>query len=172
MKRCHARSELINLVVGSRHRAARLCVEATTAVAAASGGQVAFEGAPWNSNTVDLIRLARAHCLLVLHSTFADSVHRLDQEVLCLALCCHEHYCICRANCAVAALLILYWILITFPIAGNSASADTCGAVQADQPLCSEHHQPRGWRLCGGRVPFQSTGESPFLANVYQVKVK
>jgi acyl-CoA oxidase len=56
-------------------------VDVTKTVAAASGGQMAFEGAAWNSNTVDLIRLARAHCLLVLHSTFADSVHRLEAEV-------------------------------------------------------------------------------------------
>ena len=40
-----------------------------------------FEGQPWNSNTVDLIRLARSHCLLVLHSTFADSVAQLAAEV-------------------------------------------------------------------------------------------
>jgi len=50
-------------------------------LASASGGPVAFEGVPWNSNTVDLIRLARAHCLFVLHRTFADSVERLVQEV-------------------------------------------------------------------------------------------
>ena len=64
-----------------RHRATRLCVEATRALAEASGGSVVFEGRPWNSNTVDLIRLARAHCLLVLHSTFADSVAKMAAEV-------------------------------------------------------------------------------------------
>ena len=64
-----------------RHRAARLCVEATEQLAAASGGAPAFEGPAWNGNTVDLIRLARAHCLFVLHHTFADSVQRLSDEV-------------------------------------------------------------------------------------------
>ncbi|CAK0735983.1 hypothetical protein CVIRNUC_000672 [Coccomyxa viridis] len=63
-----------------RHRATRLCVEATRTLAEASGGSVVFEGRPWNSNTVDLIRLARAHCLLVLHSTFADSVAKMAAE--------------------------------------------------------------------------------------------
>ena len=55
--------------------------EATEQLAAASGGAPVFEGPAWNSNTVDLIRLARAHCLLVLHRTFADSVQRLGDEV-------------------------------------------------------------------------------------------
>lgn len=64
-----------------RHRATRLCVAATRTLAEASGGEVVFEGRPWNSNTVDLIRLARAHCLLVLHSTFADSVAQMAAEV-------------------------------------------------------------------------------------------
>ena len=64
-----------------RHRAARLCVEATERLAAASGGKPVFEGPPWNSNTVDLIRLARAHCQLVLHRTFADYMRRLGDEV-------------------------------------------------------------------------------------------
>ena len=40
-----------------------------------------FEGRPWNSNTVDLIRLARSHCLLVLHSTFAGSIAQMAAEV-------------------------------------------------------------------------------------------
>ena len=56
-------------------------MEATRTLAEASGGSVVFEGRPWNSNTVDLIRLARAHCLLVLHSTFADSVAKMAAEV-------------------------------------------------------------------------------------------
>ena len=60
---------------------------ATQALAEASGGEVVFEGYPWNSNTVDLIRLARAHCLLVLHSTFADSVSQLGAQVP-PPLCC------------------------------------------------------------------------------------
>jgi hypothetical protein len=64
-----------------RHWATRLCVAAMRTLAEASGGEVVFEGRPWNSNTVDLIRLARAHCLLVLHSTFADSVAQMAAEV-------------------------------------------------------------------------------------------
>ena len=63
-----------------RHRAARLCCEATAALAAASGGAPAFEGPAWNGRTVDLIRLAKAHCGLVLHRTFAASVRRLADE--------------------------------------------------------------------------------------------
>ena len=75
-------AEAEKAVLGTcRHRATRLCVEATRTLAEASGGSVAFEGRPWNSNTVDLIRLARAHCLLVLHSTFADSVAKMAAEV-------------------------------------------------------------------------------------------
>jgi acyl-CoA oxidase len=62
-------------------------VEATERLAAASKGTPVFEGEPWNSNTVDLIRLARAHCLLVLHRTFADCVQRLADEVIPLAVC-------------------------------------------------------------------------------------
>ena len=54
---------------------------ATQALAEASGGEVVFEGRPWNGNTVDLIRLARSHCLLVLHNTFADSVVHMAAEV-------------------------------------------------------------------------------------------
>ena len=64
----------------ARHRAARLCCEATAALAAASGGAPAFEGPAWNGRTVDLIRLAKAHCGLVLHRTFAASVRRLADE--------------------------------------------------------------------------------------------
>ena len=71
----------VSLSPHGRHRSARLCVAATELLAAAGGGQVAFEGPAWNSNTVDLIRLARAHCFFVLHSTFADSVQRLSDEV-------------------------------------------------------------------------------------------
>lgn len=72
----------MNLVWGDRHRAARLCAGATQLLAAAGDGQVVFEGPAWNSNTVDLIRLARAHCFFVLHRTFADSVQRLSNEVM------------------------------------------------------------------------------------------
>ncbi len=64
-----------------RHRAARLCCEVTADLAKASGGTPAFEGPAWNGRTVDLIRLAKAHCALVLHRTFAASVRRLADEV-------------------------------------------------------------------------------------------
>ena len=75
-----------------RHRVTRLCVEATRTLAEASGGSVVFEGRPWNSNTVDLIRLARAHCLLVLHSTFADSVAKLAAEVRAWGCACNHGF--------------------------------------------------------------------------------
>ena len=71
-----------------RHRATRLCVETPRTLAEASGGSVGFDGRPWNSNTVDLIRLARAHCLLVLHSTFADSVAKMAAEVRAWVCAC------------------------------------------------------------------------------------
>ncbi|KAG2435906.1 hypothetical protein HXX76_007101 [Chlamydomonas incerta] len=61
-----------------RHAAARSCATAAETLAAASGGRLVFEGAPWNSNTVDSIRAAKAHCSLVLHATFLDSVARLE----------------------------------------------------------------------------------------------
>ena len=64
-----------------RHRAARLCCEVTAGLAEASGGTPAFEGPAWNGRTVDLIRLAKAHCALVLHRTFAASVRRLADDV-------------------------------------------------------------------------------------------
>ncbi|KAK9834972.1 hypothetical protein WJX81_000797 [Elliptochloris bilobata] len=67
-------------VAALRHRAARLCCEATAALAGASGGAPAFEGPAWNGRTVDLIRLAKAHCALVLHRTFAASVRRMADE--------------------------------------------------------------------------------------------
>lgn len=67
---------------------------ATQALAEASRGEVVFEGHPWNSNTVDLIRLARAHCLLVLHSTFADSVAQLAAQVPS-PLCCSDQSSAC-----------------------------------------------------------------------------
>lgn len=59
----------------------RLCCEVTADLAKASGGTPAFEGPAWNGRTVDLIRLAKAHCALVLHRTFAASVRRLADEV-------------------------------------------------------------------------------------------
>ncbi|GFR44234.1 hypothetical protein Agub_g5369 [Astrephomene gubernaculifera] len=67
-----------------RHAAARAVVAAAetlrSASLAASGGtrQMVFEGRPWNENTVELIRAAKAHCIYVLHQTFLDSIARLE----------------------------------------------------------------------------------------------
>ena len=51
---------------------------ATKKLLKAGGGKLRFEGPPWNDNTVDVIRTARAHSLYVLHKTFGDSVHQLQ----------------------------------------------------------------------------------------------
>jgi acyl-CoA oxidase len=70
-----------NALGALRHAAARLALVAADALRAASGGGgggggggLVFEGKPWNDTTVDLIRLARAHCALALHQTFVAAV--------------------------------------------------------------------------------------------------
>jgi len=63
-----------------RHRATRLCIEAVQALQRACGGELQFEGPGWNSCTVDMIRLAKAHSLLVLHYTFTSSVANLVKQ--------------------------------------------------------------------------------------------
>lgn len=40
-----------------------------------------FEGAPWNNSTVDLIRLARAHCVLALHTAFIQGVEEASTKL-------------------------------------------------------------------------------------------
>ena len=64
-----------------RHRATRLCIEAVQSLMRACNGDLQFEGPGWNSCTVDLIRLAKAHSVLVLHQTFVDSVAQLQSKV-------------------------------------------------------------------------------------------
>ena len=64
-----------------RHRAAWMCVDGAKTLEAASKGRIQFDGPSWNGNTSHLIRLAHAHCELVLHQTFADSVSRAASEV-------------------------------------------------------------------------------------------
>ena len=64
-----------------RHRATRLCIEAVQSLMRACSGDLQFEGPGWNSCTVDLIRLAKAHSMLVLHQTFVDSVAQLQSKV-------------------------------------------------------------------------------------------
>lgn len=64
-----------------RQRACDLVVQATQALVAAGGGVPAFEGAPWNNNTVPLIRASKAHLQLVLFQTFAASVAEMESEV-------------------------------------------------------------------------------------------
>ena len=101
MNRSGCRPLIVSLTISRR-----LCVGATEQLAAASGGAPAFEGPAWNSNTVDLIRLARAHCLLVLHRTFADSVQRLSDEARSWTL--WEHVCLlysCSMDVVVVQLL-------------------------------------------------------------------
>ena len=44
-------------------------------------GDLQFEGPGWNSCTVDMIRVAKAHSMLVLHQTFADAVDKLQRAV-------------------------------------------------------------------------------------------
>lgn len=57
-----------------RHAAARLALVAADALRRAGGGELVFEGEPWNETTVDLIRVARAHCSLAMHQTFVAAV--------------------------------------------------------------------------------------------------
>ena len=47
----------------------------------ACGGDLHFEGPGWNSCTVDMIRVAKAHSMLVLHQTFVDAVDKLQRAV-------------------------------------------------------------------------------------------
>ncbi len=75
-----------------------------------------FEGRPWNSNTVDLIRLARSHCLLVLHSTFADSVAQLAAEVtyqlhhgVLKQRCCDNHP---LGICSTISYAAMHWLKV------------------------------------------------------------
>lgn len=66
-------------VAALRWRAGSLVRGAAATLAAACGGpnaQLSFEGPPWNSSTVELIRAAKAHCEFVLHSNFVEA---LDQ---------------------------------------------------------------------------------------------
>ncbi|KXZ49049.1 hypothetical protein GPECTOR_23g135 [Gonium pectorale] len=60
-----------------RHAAARATAAAAETLLAAGGGRLAFEGKPWNDNTVESIRAAKAHCAYVLHRTFLDSLAAL-----------------------------------------------------------------------------------------------
>ncbi len=65
-----------------RYRAHRLCESATTTLAAASpNNTVAFEGPPWNGNTVPLIQAAKAHCLYALHDNFVQVVRGMRSTV-------------------------------------------------------------------------------------------
>ncbi|GAB4820390.1 hypothetical protein N2152v2_007436 [Parachlorella kessleri] len=63
-----------------KHVATRLAVQAVQVLMKAAGGKLAFEGEPWNSSSVDLIRLAKAHCVLVMHQTFVEAVGRAASE--------------------------------------------------------------------------------------------
>lgn len=47
----------------------------------AGSGRLHFDGPAWNDNTVDFIRLARAHCAFILLQTFADYVASTRAEV-------------------------------------------------------------------------------------------
>lgn len=68
-------------MVCGRQRAANLVVAATATLRHAGGGEAHFEGAPWNNNTVDMIRAAKGHLQLVLFQTFAESVKTMVAEV-------------------------------------------------------------------------------------------
>ena len=64
-------------------------MEAASALAEASGGATLhFEGPAWNGRTVDLIRLAKAHAYLILHSNFVSHIAALKQKARSLTL--HE----------------------------------------------------------------------------------
>ena len=68
-------------MVSCRHRATRLCIEAAQSLMKACGGDLQFEGPGWNSCTVDMIRVAKAHSMLVLQQTFSDAVDKLQRAV-------------------------------------------------------------------------------------------
>ena len=78
-----------------RHRAARLCAAGAKKLHAAGQGQIHFDGPAWNSNTVDTIRIAKAHSMYVLHKTFHEAVARLQVQILAvcgpLSVACQEH---------------------------------------------------------------------------------
>ncbi|KAG2488798.1 hypothetical protein HYH03_012598 [Edaphochlamys debaryana] len=64
-----------------RHVATRAVAAAEATLRRASGARgLVFEGAPWNENTIDFIRSAKAHCALVLHATFLEGVARLEGQ--------------------------------------------------------------------------------------------
>lgn len=65
-----------------RQRACHLIVQAAETLTEAGGGRIQFEGEPWNTNTVSLIRSAKAHLQLVLLETFAQSVADFKTEVM------------------------------------------------------------------------------------------
>ncbi|KAL6782117.1 ACX1 [Auxenochlorella protothecoides x Auxenochlorella symbiontica] len=63
-------------------RAARhLAVQAAAVLRAAAGGELVFEGEPWNGTNVDLIRLAKAHSALLLHRNFLEAVEAAAGEL-------------------------------------------------------------------------------------------
>lgn len=68
-------------VLCCRHRATRLCIEAAQNLMKACGGDLQFEGPGWNSCTVDMIRVTKAHAQLILHQTFVDAVDKLQRAV-------------------------------------------------------------------------------------------
>ncbi len=80
-RRAAARLRTDTRSVSCRHRATRLCIEAAQNLMKACGGDLQFEGPGWNSCTVDMIRVAKAHSMLVLHQTFADAVEKLQRAV-------------------------------------------------------------------------------------------
>ncbi|EFJ46884.1 hypothetical protein VOLCADRAFT_92640 [Volvox carteri f. nagariensis] len=62
-----------------RHAAARSVAAAAATLTSATGGKLVFEGRPWNENTVDSIRAAKAHCTFILHQTFIKSIEQLEE---------------------------------------------------------------------------------------------
>lgn len=54
----------------------RLAGLAVAALAAAGGGRLTFEGPAWNGTSLELIKLAKAHCAVILHQTFVESVNQ------------------------------------------------------------------------------------------------
>ncbi|KAK2077143.1 hypothetical protein QBZ16_004777 [Prototheca wickerhamii] len=72
-------------VEGLAHVARHLTLQALRVLLAANGGQPAFEGAAWNGSSVDLIRAARAFCMLELHRTFVAAVEECAAQGLSAA---------------------------------------------------------------------------------------
>ncbi|CAG9467403.1 unnamed protein product [Pedinophyceae sp. YPF-701] len=69
------------LMSALRHAATFQTVAAAKALFKAGGGQLKFEGAPWNNNMVALVEAAKSHSRLVIAGTFYDVLERQEDRL-------------------------------------------------------------------------------------------